>query len=123
MVAPLDKLKMRLKVTTLPCGHSEGVLAKMNPETGAWTGKCVQCGAPAGVEVNIETPSGIGPLARKHFLAGSRVLVGVNKEKATVKAASVRPGTLGEYVHEVVIDGTSEVRTVLGTEMETLLPE
>lgn len=116
----MDKLKLQIKVTTLPCGHSEGVMAKMNPETGAWTGKCVQCGSPAGIEVHIETPSGMGPLARKHFPAGSRVLVGANKEKATVKVASVQPGTLGEYVHEVLIDGTSEVRTVLGSEMDPI---
>ena len=57
----MDKLKMQIKVTTLPCGHSEGVMAKMNPETGAWTGKCAQCGSPAGVEVHIETPSGREP--------------------------------------------------------------
>lgn len=116
----MDKLKMQIKVTTLPCGHSEGVVAKMNPETGGWAGKCVQCGSPAGVEMHIETPSGMRPLVRKHFPAGSRVLVGINQERATVQVASVRPGTLGEFVHEVLIDGTGEVRTVLGSEMEAI---
>lgn len=112
--------KHQLKVDAPSCGHNAGIQAAMNPKTGEWIGKCPQCGASAKVEMQIETPSGMKPLSRKQFGVGSRVIVGINKEPGTIRSTSEQPGPLGEYVHEVLIDGATALRTVLGSEMEPI---
>jgi hypothetical protein len=112
--------KHQLKVDDPACGHKAGIQAAMNPKTGEWIGKCPKCGAPAKVEMQIETPSGMQALSRKKFGVGNRVIVGINRELATVKSIREEPGPLGEYVHEVLIDGAAGLRTVLGSEIEAI---
>jgi hypothetical protein len=112
--------KHNLKVDAPTCGHNAGIQAAMNPNTGEWLGRCPQCGAPAKVEMQIETPSGMKALSRRKFGEGNRVIVGINREPGTVKAVRDQPGPLGEYVHEVLIDGAVGLRTVLGSEMEPI---
>ena len=72
--------KHQLKVDAPSCGHNAGIQALMNPRTGEWIGRCAECGAPAKVEMQIETPSGMKALSRKKFGVGNRVIVGINKE-------------------------------------------
>jgi len=112
--------KHQVKVGAPTCGHNAGIQATMNPKSGEWIGKCAQCGAPAKVEMQIETPSGMKPLSRKKFGVGNRVIVGISKEPGTIKSVSDQPGPLGEYVHEVLVDGASALRAVLGSEMEAI---
>lgn len=112
--------KHQLIVGEPTCGHKAGINAMMNPATGEWFGKCPQCGAPAKVEMQIEGPSGMRALSRKRFGVGNRVIVGIAKEPGTVKSVKDEPGPLGEYVHEVVIDGAAGLRTALGSEMEEI---
>ena len=114
----MDKLKFQIHVQELSCGHKAGVKATMNPETGAWNGSCSECGAPAKVEMRVESPSGMKPLSRKYFPVGSRVIVGKEKDSGTVLAVSNHPGSLGEYIHDVQIHGSTELRIAVGSEME-----
>ena len=92
----------------------------MDQTSGKWLGRCPKCGAPATVEMQIETPHGMKPLSRKQFAVGSRVFVGINKEAGTVRFVSDQPGLLGEYQHEVLIDGASSLRSAFGSEMEAI---
>jgi len=55
---------------------------------------------------------------RKRFSVGRRVLVGMGMRPATVQTVADAPSTLGEYVHEVLIDGDQGMRRVLGSELQ-----
>lgn len=56
------------------------------------------------------------------FPAGSRVLVGQRKRIATVKSVfdSPDPKMMGEYRHEVLVDGETEALAVMGCDLEAM---
>jgi hypothetical protein len=112
--------KHNLSVGDPGCGHKAGIRAAMNPQTGDWRGWCPECGAPAKVEMQIEGPRGMKPLSRKQFGVGTRVFFGINREPATVRSVSEQAGPLGEFVHEIEIDGAGGLRTAFGSEMEAI---
>lgn len=55
---------------------------------------------------------------KKRFSAGRRVLVGMGMQPATVQSVADAPSTLGEYVHEVLMEGGKGLRRVLGSELQ-----
>ena len=58
---------------------------------------------------------------KKRFAVGRRVLH-MGRQAATVHSVAETPSVLGEYQHEILIDGHTETRRVLGCELE-LIPE
>lgn len=57
---------------------------------------------------------------KKRFSVGRRVLVGMGMQPGTVQSVADAPSTLGEFVHEVLVDGESQSRRVLGSELQPL---
>ncbi len=116
----MSKVKGNFTVHEPSCGHKAGITAAINKLTGEVKGSCAQCGAPAKVEMLIETPRGMNALAKKRFALGTRVHVGIARQTATVKSVSAQPGPLGEYIHEVLVDGETTPRKALGSELEAI---
>jgi hypothetical protein len=52
---------------------------------------------------------------KKRFSVGRRVLVGMGMRPATVQAVDDAPSMMGEFAHEVLIDGEPQSRRVLGS--------
>ena len=48
---------------------------------------------------------------------GRRVLVGMGRQPGTVKSVTEVPSIMGEFVHEVLVDGEQEARRVVGCEI------
>ena len=57
-------------------------------------------------------------LPKKRFSVGRRVLLGLGMQPATVQSVADVPSTLGEYVHEVLVDGDPAMRRVLGSQLQ-----
>jgi hypothetical protein len=55
---------------------------------------------------------------KKRFSPGRRVLVGMGNRPATVQSVADVPSTLGEYVHEVLVDSDQGVHRVLGCDLQ-----
>ncbi len=53
---PMGKVQVTFKVDSPSCGHKGPIQGAQDPATGEWTGKCVQCGAPAKVEMVLPNP-------------------------------------------------------------------
>jgi hypothetical protein len=49
----MPKVKGNFHVDQPTCGHKGPIQAASNPATGQWEGKCVQCGAPAKVRLEV----------------------------------------------------------------------
>jgi pyrimidine deaminase RibD-like protein len=54
---------------------------------------------------------------KKRFSIGRRVLVGMGMLPGTVKSVADVPSVMGEFVHEVLLDGKTETRKVVGCEI------
>ena len=48
--------------------------------------------------------------AKKRFSIGRRVLVGLGSGPERVQSVAGAPSTLGEFVHEVLVDGELQAR-------------
>ncbi len=59
---------------------------------------------------------------KKRFSVGRRVMVGLGMRPATVQSVAEVPSTLGEFVHEVLVDGEPQARRVLGSELHAVPP-
>jgi hypothetical protein len=56
--------------------------------------------------------------SKNRFSIGGRVLVGLGMQPATVQSVADAPSTLGEYAHEVLVDGEQGMRRVLGCDLK-----
>jgi len=54
---------------------------------------------------------------KQRFSVGRRVLVGLGRRPGTVKSVAEAPSTMGEFVHEVLVDGEAVVRRVAGCDI------
>jgi hypothetical protein len=54
---------------------------------------------------------------KKRFSIGRRVLVGMGMLPGTVKSVTDMPSVMGEFVHEVLLDGKTETRKDVGCEI------
>jgi hypothetical protein len=54
---------------------------------------------------------------KQRFSPGRRVLVGIGMRPATVKSVDDVPREMGEFGHEVLLDGEQEVRRVVGCDI------
>jgi hypothetical protein len=67
-------------------------------------------------------PNGSGDVMKQtkknRFSVGRRVLVGMGMQPAVVRSVADVPSTLGQYVHEVLVDGEQAMRRVLGSELQ-----
>jgi hypothetical protein len=57
---------------------------------------------------------------KKRYSVGRRVLVGMGMLPVTIKSVAEVPSVMGEYVHEVLVDGRKEVQRVLGCEIHRI---
>lgn len=57
---------------------------------------------------------------KKRFSPGRRVLVGIGMRPATVQSVAEVPSVMGEFAHQVLIDGETEARPVLGSDLQPL---
>jgi len=53
----MPKIQGNLKVHPPACGHKGPITSTFDEKAGEWSGKCVQCGAPAKIEVEITSPT------------------------------------------------------------------
>lgn len=67
-----------------------------------------------------EEISSMKEIRRKRFSQGRRVLVGMGLRPGTVQSVANAPSTLGEFVHEVLVDGEPQVLRVLGSELQPI---
>jgi hypothetical protein len=58
--------------------------------------------------------------AKKRFSIGRRVLVGIGVRPATVQSVAGAPSILGEYEHEVLVDGKQQIERVLGCDLQPI---
>jgi hypothetical protein len=58
--------------------------------------------------------------AKQRFSPGRRVLVGIGMQPGTVKSVDDVPSVMGEFVHEVVMDGNTKAITVLGCDIHPI---
>jgi hypothetical protein len=58
--------------------------------------------------------------AKQRFSPGRRVLVGIGMQPGTVKSVEDVPSVMGEFVHEVVMDGETKATTVLGCDIHPI---
>lgn len=56
---------------------------------------------------------------KNRFAVGRRVLH-MGRQAATVHSVAEAPSVLGEYKHEILIDGHMQTRTALGCELEPI---
>lgn len=56
--------------------------------------------------------------SKNRFSIGRRVLVGLGMQPATVQTVADAPSTLGEYAHEVLVDGEQGMRRILGCDLK-----
>ena len=54
------------------------------------------------------------------FSVGRRVLVGIGLQPATVQSVAGAPSVMGEFVHEVLVDGKQQAQKVLGCSLKPL---
>lgn len=57
---------------------------------------------------------------KQRFSPGRRVMVGMGMKVGTVKTVADHPSVLGEFVHEVLVDGENEPRRVVGCDLQPL---
>ena len=57
---------------------------------------------------------------KQRFSPGRRVMVGLGMRVGTVKTVADHPSVLGEFVHEVLVDGEDQPRRVIGCELQPL---
>ena len=57
---------------------------------------------------------------KQRFSPGRRVMVGMGMRVGTVKTVADHPSVLGEFVHEVLVDGENEPRRVVGCDLQPL---
>jgi pyrimidine deaminase RibD-like protein len=57
---------------------------------------------------------------KKRFSIGRRVLVGMGMLPGTVKSVADVPSVMGEFVHEVLLDGKTETRKVVGCDIHPI---
>jgi hypothetical protein len=55
---------------------------------------------------------------KQRFSPGRRVMVGMGMKVGTVKTVADHPSVLGEFVHEVLVDGENEPRRVVGCDLQ-----
>lgn len=53
----MPKVQGNLKVHPPTCGHKGPITGTLDKNTGEWSGKCAQCGAPAKIEMEITGPT------------------------------------------------------------------
>src|SRR5258708_26729639 len=58
--------------------------------------------------------------AKKRFSPGRRVLVGMGMLPGTVKSVDDVPSVMGEFVHEVLLDGKTETLKVVGCDIHPI---
>src|SRR5260370_6866140 len=58
--------------------------------------------------------------AKKRFSPGRRVLVGMGMLPGTVKSVDDVPSVMGEFVHEVLLDGKTETRKIVGCDIHPI---
>ena len=56
---------------------------------------------------------------KKRFAIGRRVLLRLGKV-GTVQSVAEQPAALGEYMHEVLVDGEAQSRRAMGCELEAV---
>jgi len=57
---------------------------------------------------------------KQRFSPGRRVMVGMGMRVGTVKTVADHPSLLGEFVHEVLVDGEDQPRRVIGCDLQPL---
>jgi hypothetical protein len=57
---------------------------------------------------------------KQRFSPGRRVMVGMGMKVGTVKSVADHPSVLGEFVHEVFVDGEDQPRRVIGCDLQPL---
>jgi len=57
---------------------------------------------------------------KQRFSPGRRVMVGMGMKVGTVKSVADHPSVLGEFVHEVLVDGEDQPRRVVGCDLQPL---
>jgi hypothetical protein len=57
---------------------------------------------------------------KQRFSPGRRVMVGMGMKVGTVKTVADHPRVLGEFVHEILVDGENEPRRVVGCDLQPL---
>lgn len=57
---------------------------------------------------------------KQRFSPGRRVMVGLGMRVGTVKTVADHPSVLGEFVHEVLVDGEDKPRRVIGCDLQPL---
>jgi hypothetical protein len=73
--------------------------------------------------VAIGNESRMKEVPKKRFSVGRRVLVGMANRPGTVKSVAEVPSTLGEFMHEVVLDAHPELpQKVMGCDMRAVPP-
>jgi hypothetical protein len=55
---------------------------------------------------------------KQRFSPGRRVMVGMGMKAGTVRSVADRPSVLGEFVHEVLVDGEDQLRRVVGCDLQ-----
>ena len=59
-------------------------------------------------------------IPKKRFSVGRRVLVGMGMRPGTVTSVAEQPSVMGEFCHEVQVDGEQQGREVLGCDLQAL---
>jgi len=104
-----------------------------NTDNAAWLLKCDACNKVIGEwltrdEMKMELQAWWGMMnnrnypmkksPKRRFSIGRRVLVGMGMKVGTVKSIAEQPSVLGEFVHEVLVDGEKQPRRAIGCDLQ-----